>query len=162
MNVTSTHHPSPRPGFTHVADAQAKARGPVIVVVSDSPGSVSALRRAAEEAAMHAVRLYVVDSCSSREFKVGLLEESGILGDRDRAVALSILSNPNVELAQIGLAHFDELVDFCNDLGASLLVLDPGCVGGFSGLDGLIGSGLEDVDLTCDVLVVRERATATQ
>ncbi|MFP4555125.1 MAG: hypothetical protein ACLFRT_14875, partial [Actinomycetota bacterium] len=58
------NRPSPRPGFTHIADHEARRRGPVVAAVSDSPGSLVALRRAAEEAAMLSVRLQVVDVCS--------------------------------------------------------------------------------------------------
>lgn len=44
-------------------------RGPVVVVVSESPGSVAALQRAAAEAAMCSMHLHVVDATASGRFK---------------------------------------------------------------------------------------------
>jgi len=156
MNVMTAHRPSPRPGFTHVADVRARRRGPVIAVVSDSPGSVNALRRAAEEAAMLSVRLKVVDACSSGRFKQRLLDEPENLEDRDRSVALSILRNPNVTSTHVDVSDFAEVVDMCKASEASLLVMDAHCLGEPTVAAELVGA-TADVALPCDVLVVSER-----
>lgn len=157
MSVMTANRPSPRPGFTHVADVRARTRGPVVAVVSDSPGSLVALRRAAEEAAMLSVRLQVVDACSSGRFKQRLLGDSEDFDARDRSVALSILRNPNVALTHVDVSDFAEVVDMCRKAGASLLVMDAHCLGEPTVAAELVGSTADDVALGCDVLIVSER-----
>lgn len=157
MSVMMANRPSPRPGFTHVADVQARRRGPVVAVISDSPGSLVALRRAAEEAAMLSVRLQVVDACSSGHFKQRLLGEPQDFDARDRSVALSILRNPNVAITQVDVSNFAEIVDMCQTLGASLLVMDARCLGEPTVAAELVGSSADDNALGCDVLIVSER-----
>lgn len=154
MSVMTANRPSPRPGFTHVADIQARKRGPVVAVVSDSPGSLVALRRAAEEAAMLSVRLQVVDACSSGAFKQNLLGEPESFDARDRSVALSILRNPNVTITHVDVSDFAEVVDMCQRIGASLLVMDTHCLGEPTVAAELVGATADDVALPCDVLVV--------
>jgi hypothetical protein len=156
MSVITANRPSPRPGFTHVADVQARRRGPVVAVVSDSPGSLFALRRAAEEASMLAVRLEVIDACSSGCLKQRLLGEPESFDPRVRSVALSILRNPNVVVSRVDRTDFAEIVDLCQTLGASLLVVDPQCLGDSTVAAELIGSAAQDVDLGCDVLIARQ------
>ncbi len=157
MSVMTANRPSPRPGFTHVADFQARRRGPVVAVLSDSRGSLVALRRAAEEAAMLSVRLEVVDACSSGRFKQRLLGEPENFDARDRAVALSILRNPNVAITQMNVSNFAEVVDMCQTLGASLLVMGAHCLGEPTVAAELAGSAAADIDMPCDVLIVSER-----
>lgn len=157
MSVMTANRPSPRPGFTHVADVQARRHGPVVAVVSDSPGSLAALRRAAEEAAMLSVRLQVVDACSSGGFKRRLLGEPEDFDARDRSVALSILRNPNVVTTHVEMSDFTEVVGMCQTIKASLLVMDAHCLGEPSVAAELVGSTGDDVALPCDVLVVSER-----
>ncbi|MFP3882997.1 MAG: universal stress protein [Actinomycetota bacterium] len=151
------NRPSPRPGFTHIADHEARRRGPVVAAVSDSPGSLVALRRAAEEAAMLSVRLQVVDVCSSGRLKQRLLGEPENFDARDRAVALSILRNPNVAITQVDVSDFAEVVDMCQTAGASLLVMDAQCLGEPTVAAELIRSTADDAALGCDVLIVSER-----
>lgn len=163
MSVMTANRPSPRPGFTHVADVQARRRGPVVAVVSDSPGSLVALRRAAEEAAMLSVRLQVVDACSSGRFKQRLLGgEPEDFNARDRSVALSILRNPNVVTTQVDVSDFAEVVDMCRTLGASLLVVDAQCWGEPTVASELVGSASDQIDMPCDVLIVTGRVDAAR
>lgn len=129
----------------------------MVAVVSDSPGSLVALRRAAEEAAMHSVHLQVVDACSSGRFKQRLLGEPENFDDRDRSVALSILRNPNVAITHVGVSEFAEVVDMCQTSGASLLVMDAHCLGEPTVAAELVGSTADDAALACDVLIVSER-----
>lgn len=157
MSVMTANRSSPRPGFTHVADVQARRRGPVVAVVSDSPGSLVALRRAAEEAALLSVRLQVVDACSSGRFKQRLLGEPENFDARDRSVALSILRNPNVAITHVDVSDFAEVVDMCQTVGASLLVMDAHCLGEPTIAAELGGSTADDIALACDVLIVSER-----
>lgn len=162
MSVMTANRPSPRPGFTHVAAVQARKRGPVVAVVSDSPGSLVALRRAAEEAAMLSVRLQVVDACSSGRLKQRLLGEPENFDARNRSVALSIFRNPNVAISQIDVSDFTEIVDMCQTLGASLLVMDARCLGEPTVAAELAGSAADDIDMPCDVLIVSERLPSTR
>lgn len=157
MSVMTANRPSPRPGFTHVADHEARRRGPVVAVVSDSPGSLVALRRAAEEAAMLSVHLQVVDTCSSGGFKKRLLGEPESFDARNRSVALSILRNPNVATTHVDASEFAEVVDMCRAIGASLLVMDAHCLGEPTVANELVGATADDAALPCDVLVVSER-----
>lgn len=157
MSVLLANRPSPRPSFTYVAEARARKQGPVVVVVSDAQGGVTALPRAAEEAAMHSVRLYVMDA-SAGGFKEHLLKEHESAANRGCSVALSILRNPNVTTSHIDGADFSELDRFCHKVGASLLVLDWDCLSRFSELGRTIGCELKEPDLACDVLIVRKRS----
>ncbi len=162
MSVMTANRPSPRPGFTHVADVRARTRGPVVAVVSDSPGSLVALRRAAEEAAMLSVRLQVVDACSSGRFKQRLLGDPEDFDARDRSVALSILRNPNVATTQVDVSDFAEVVDMCRTLAASLLVVDAQCLGEPTVASELVGSASENIEMPCDVLIVTRRVDAAR
>lgn len=129
----------------------------MVAVVSDSPGSLAALRRAAEEAAMLSVHLQVVDACSSGALKKRLLGESESFDARDRSVALSILRNPNVTITHVDVSDFAGFVDLCQTIGASLLVMDAHCLGEPTVAGELVGATADDVALPCDVLVVSER-----
>lgn len=162
MSVMTANPPSPRPGFTHVADVRARMRGPVVAVVSDSPGSLVALRRAAEEAAMLSVRLQVVDACSSGRFKQRLQGDPAGFDARDRSVALSILRNPNVATTQVDVSDFAEVVDMCRTLGASLLVVDAQCLGEPTVAAELVASASDGIDMSCDVLIVARRMAAVR
>lgn len=157
MSVMTANRPSPRPGFTHVSDARARRRGPVVAVVSDSPGSLVALRRAAEEAAMLSVHLRVVDACSGGGLKQRLQGEPENFDARDRAVALSIARNPNVAITQVDVSDFAEVVDLCQTAGASLLVMGVHCLGEPTVAAELVGTTANDAALGCDVLIVSER-----
>jgi hypothetical protein len=161
MSFILAKHPSPRPGFTHVADAQARRHGPVVVVVSDSPGGITALRRAAEEAALHSVPLYVLDVCSPRGLKERLLEDADGFDDRDRSVALSILRNPNVTIRPAEGAGSHDIVASCRQIGGSLLVVDPACLGADEKLGELVRSVNQDMGHTLDILVVNEQELAS-
>jgi hypothetical protein len=161
MSFILAKHPSPRPGFTHVADARARRHGPVVVVVSDSKGGITALRRAAEEAALHSVPLYVLDPCSPRGLKERLLEDPDRFDDRDRSVALSILRNPNVTIRRVEGAGSREIVSSCRQVGGSLLVVDPACLGADGKLGELVGS-VDDIGHTWDTLVVNGPEAASR
>lgn len=157
MSVMLANHPSPRPGFTYVADAKAREQGPVVALVSDSTGSVTALRRAAEEAAMRSARVLVVDACSSHSFRAKLQDSPDSFDERERSVALSILRNPNVMSAHVDVADFGEIVSLCQQHGASLLVVDSGCLTETPGLVAQIGPALHRGDTKCDMLIVQEQ-----
>lgn len=155
MEAMQANRPSPRPGFTHVAEARERRQGPVVAVISGSPVSVAALRRAAAEAAMQSVHLHVLDSCQSEGLKDLLLHTPEMVGDRDRSAALSILRNPNVTTSRVPGGGLDEILAYCKQVGSSLLVMDIGCFGGLSegaSLESLV----DEIDLTCDLLLVRE------
>lgn len=147
--------PSPRPGFTHVAWAREQRRGPVVVVVSGSPSSVAALRRGAAEAAMQSVHLHVLDSCRPAGIKDRLLDSIETVGDRDRSTALSILRNPNVITSPVLPGSLEEILAYCQEVASSLLVMDIGCLGELSET-GDLGSLVDEIDLTCDLLLVRD------
>jgi hypothetical protein len=121
----------------------------VVVVASDSPGGVAALRRGAEESALHSVRLYVLDACAEG-LRERLLTEPETVDDRDRWVALSILRNPNVATSALDATHTDDVVGFCQEVGASLLVMDKRCLLEPSP----IGPLFDEAELACDVLIV--------
>lgn len=106
---------------------------------------------------MLSVRLQVLDACSSGGFKKRLLGESEDFDARDRSVALSILRNPNVVVTQVAVSGFAKVVDMCQTLGASLLVMDARCLGEPTVAAELVGSASDDIDMPCDVLIVTER-----
>lgn len=156
MTVKMPNRPSSRPGFTYVAEARAREQGPVVVVVSESPGSVAALRRAAEEAAMFSVRLHVVDATAAGRFLATITGPSDEVEDRERAVALSILGNPNVTVTRVD----DSLADYCQGVGARLLVVDHELFKSASEPEGLLEPVMGGTKQACDLLMVRERSGA--
>lgn len=156
MIVKMPNRPSSRPGFTYVAEARAREQGPVVVVVSESPGSVAALRRAAEEAAMFSVRLHVVDATAAGRFLGTITEPSREVEDRERAVALSILGNPNVTITRVE----GSLADYCQGVGARLLVVDQELFESASEPAGLLEPVMGGTNQVCDLLMVRERSGA--
>lgn len=158
MTVKLTNRPSSRPGFTYVAEARARKQGPVVVVASESPGSVAALRRAAEEAAMHSVHLHVVDATPSGPFVATRSDPSQEIEDRERAAALSILGNPHVTITRID----GSLAEYCQAVGASLLVVDHELFEGTSGPEGLLEPGMGWTNQGCDLLMVRESSGAVR
>lgn len=111
---------------------------------------------------MLSVRLQVVDACSSGRFKQRLLGEPENFDARDRSVALSILRNPNVAITQIDVSNFAEVVDMCQTLGTSLLVVDARCLGEPMVAAELAGSATDDIEMPCDVLIVSERVEAAR
>lgn len=157
MTVKMANRPSSRPGFTYIAEARAREQGQVVVVVSESPGSVAALRRAAEEAAMSSVHLHVVDATASGRFLATISEPSQEIEDRDRAVALSILGNPNVTITRVE----GSLADYCQDVGATLLVVDHEFFESASEPKGFLEPVMGGTNQACDLLMVRERSGAS-
>lgn len=127
-----------------------------MVVVSDYPGSLTALWRAAGEAAQRSAHLCVVDVSSNREFEDAALSDTDSSEARWRTVALSILRNPNVTISRIDLTGPGDLFDYCSVEGASLLVVDMAYFKEASRPGAPLGSLGADSDIDCDLLVVHE------
>lgn len=155
MTVKMANRPSSRPGFTYVAEARAREQGPVVVLVSESPGSAAALRRAAEAAAMRSVRLHVVDATASGRFVATISGPSQGIEDRERAVALSIIGNPNVTITRV-----DSLADYCRHVGATLLVVHHEFFERAPEPEKLLEPVMGGTNQICDLLMVRERSGA--
>lgn len=134
----------------------------MVVLVSDSQGGIAALRRAAEEAALHSVPLYVLDACSPLSLKERLLEDPDRFDDRDRSVALSILRNPNVTIRRLEGAGHPDIVASCRQIGGSLLVIDPACLGADGTLSELAGSIDHGTGQIWDILVVSRGKAASR
>ncbi len=122
---------------------------PVVVGLNHSGTSALALRRAADEAAHRSTHLHVVVGGPAEES----LESTGT-DDREIKTISSILRNQHVTVHPIESATPETLLDYCQEVGASLLVI---------GCDASAESGeLENPNTAhrlvdeaeCDVLVV--------
>ena len=131
-----------------MTEEQAQAF-PVVVGLNHSGTSALALRRAADEAAHRSTHLHVVVGGPAEED----LESTGT-DDREIQTISSILRNQHVTVHPIESATPETLLDYCQEVGASLLVI---------GCDASAESGeLENPntahrlvdDAECDVLVV--------
>lgn len=161
MSVMPANRPSPRPGFTHVANAHTDRDGPVVVVVSEFPGSVAALRHAAGEAARRSVRLHVVDTCPTGAAKDRLAGESEFVDPGERETALSVLRNPRVVVSHVDIANPNDLSGYCKEVGASLLVVGKRLLGEGSQSGSSLGSLDNEIGPICDVLFVGDGLEAT-
>lgn len=154
-----SNRPSPRPGFTVVAREETRRAGTVVVVVSDYPGSLGALWRAAGEAAQHSAHLHVVEVGSVPAFENAVRTHSDDVPDRWRTIALAILRNPNVSISHLDLTGSADLMGYCRSAQASLLVVDVGYFQAASQPGGPLASLGGDSDMRCDLLIVNEDPT---
>lgn len=154
-----SNHPSPRPGFTVVAREESKRAGTVVVVVSDYPGSLTALWRAAGEAAQRSAQLRIVDVGSAPGFEDVVHDHAGDAPDRWQTIALTILRNPNVSISHLDLTGPEDLIGYCRSAGASLLVVDAE----YFQVASLAGKQLASLGgesgVPCDLLIVNEDPT---
>lgn len=149
------NHPSPRPGFTFVADRESRRAGVVVVVISEHPGSMTALLRAAAEAAHRSAHLHVVDIGPAPGFEKSVIQAPEKVRDREHLSALTILKNPNVTIAHIDLTDRNDLVECCRSVGASLLVVDFEYFKDASGPGGALESLGDEHGVTCDLLIIQ-------
>jgi nucleotide-binding universal stress UspA family protein len=128
----------------------------VVTVVSDSPASVAALERAAEEATRRSAPLHVVDACPSGGFKERLTRKPGSPDTENIATALSILTRPDVDVQVVDGPDPHGLVEYCSDVKASTLVVDLGCLEQLLTSDRLLGSLIHEINQVCDLLILLE------
>ena len=112
--------PPPRRGFTRSTTESRPRSFPVVVGLDHSGISVLALRRAADEAAHRSTQLHVVVGGPSDESL-----ESAATDEREMHTISSILRNQHVTVHPIESATSETLLDYCQEVGASLLVV--GC-----------------------------------
>lgn len=154
-----SNHPSPRPGFTVVAREESKRAGTVVVVVSDHPGSLTALWRAAGEAAQRSAQLHVVDVGSGPGFEDVVHDQAGDAPDRWHSIAMTILRNPNVSISHLDLTGADDLIGYCRSAGASLLVVDADYFKDASQAGQQLAPLGGEPGVRCDLLIVNEDPT---
>lgn len=138
-----------RPGFTQALTEERTSAFPVVVGINHSGLSVLALRRAADEAAHRSAPLHIVVGGDAREAL-----DSAATDDREMHTIASILQNRHVIVYPVDSATPETLIDYCAEVGASLLVI--GCEAG-TGPDELENPAtahrLVD-EARCDVFVV--------
>lgn len=110
----------PRPGFTQAMTDERVSAFPVVVGMNHSGLSALALRRAADEAAHRSAHLHIVVGGDAQE-AIG----SSATDDREMHTISSILRNRHVTVYPVDSATPQTLLDYCKDVGASLLVV--GC-----------------------------------
>lgn len=141
--------PPPRRGFTQSISEGRELAYPVVVGLNHSGTSALALRKAADEAAHRSRHLHVVIGGSAEDS----LESTGA-DDREIRTIASILRNRHVTVAPIESATPETLLEYCREVGASLLVI--GCDEGASSEDlenPTTAHRLVD-EAECDVLIV--------
>ena len=152
MQALLTNNPSPRPGFTYVAQAHHRQQvAPVVAVVSEDPASMDALRKAALEAFLRSAELHVV-SVGDYAGREGPTRPSGA-PPGEQAGIVSVLERSNVVISLVDLSdRSEDLADYCARVHASLLVIDASL---FSALGGG-AEGQPDIDSVagCDIFVV--------
>jgi K+-sensing histidine kinase KdpD len=149
MQAFLTNNPSPRPGFTYVAQAHHRRQvAPVVAVVSQDPASMVVLRKAVLEASLRSTELHVV-SVGDSEGSMSPAHAEAV----EQAGIVSALEHSNVVIAHVDLSDRSrDVADYCASVHASLLVVD-------SSLFATLGSASEgqpDIDAVagCDILVV--------
>lgn len=110
----------PRRGFTQISPEERAVAYPVVVGINHSGLSALALRRAADEAAHRSAHLHVIVGGDAEEAL-----SSAASYDRERQTLSSILKNQHVTVYPVDKATPETLLDYCEDVGASLLVV--GC-----------------------------------
>lgn len=110
----------PRPGFTQAMTEERTSAFPVVVGINHSGLSALALRRAADEAAHRSAHLHVVVGGDAHEAL-----DSSATDDREMHTIASILQNRHVTIYPVDSASPETLIDYCAEVGASLLVI--GC-----------------------------------
>lgn len=93
---------------------------PVVVGINHSGLSALALRRAADEAAHRSAHLHIVVGGDAQE-----AIDSSATDDREMHTISSILQNRHVTVFPVDAANPETLLDYCQEVGASLLVV--GC-----------------------------------
>ena len=99
---------------------------------------------------MFSVRLHVVDATGCGRFVATLSDPSQGIEDRERAVALSIVGNPNVTITRVD----GSLADYCQAVGATLMVVDHEL------FESTPKPEMGRTKQSCDLLIVRERSGA--
>lgn len=110
----------PRPGFTQAMTEERTSAFPVVVGINHSGLSALALRRAADEAAHRSAHLHIVVGGDAQE-----AIDSSATDDREVHTIASILRNRHVTVYPVDSATPETLLDYCKEVGASLLVV--GC-----------------------------------
>ena len=110
----------PRPGFTQGMTEERISAFPVVVGINHSGLSALALRRAADEAAHRSAHLHIVVGGDAPE-----AIDSSATDDREMHTISSILRNQHVTVYPVDSATPQTLMDYCKEVGASLLVV--GC-----------------------------------
>jgi K+-sensing histidine kinase KdpD len=110
----------PRPGFTQAMTEERISAFPVVVGINHSSLSALALRRAADEAAHRSAHLHIVVGGDAQE-----AIDSSAMDDREMHTIASILRNRHVTIYPVDNATPETLLDYCKEVGASLLVV--GC-----------------------------------
>lgn len=147
--MSEYNKPSPRRGFTQSLTEDRSTAYPVVVGINHSGLSVLALRRAADEAAHRSAHLHVVIGGSA-----GAALDTAATDEREQHTISSILRNRHVTVSPVEQATPETLLDYCGDVGASLLVIgcdneaEPGELENPSTAHRLVD------EAECDVLVV--------
>jgi hypothetical protein len=115
--------PTPRPGFTHVAQSQVEKTGPVVAEVEGSLIGLSVLRKAAEEATNRVADLHLLDSPTSP--LAGLLDVD-LLDADDSAWLHTMLASPHITIVT---APAEDLVGYGKRVRASMLVVGTPAIG---------------------------------
>lgn len=110
----------PRRGFTQATTEERATVYPVVVGINHSGLSALALRRAADEAAHRSSHLHVIVGGDAEEAL-----NTSATDEREMHTISSILKNQHVTVYPVDRATPETLLDYCNDVGASLLVV--GC-----------------------------------
>lgn len=139
----------PRRGFTRSMTEERTAALPVVVGLNHSGTSALALRRAADEAAHRSTHLHVVVGGPAEESV-----ESAAADDREMHTISSILRNHHVTVHPIESATPETLLDYCKQVGASLLVIGCDTEADSNTLESPNTAHRLVDDAECDVLVV--------
>lgn len=110
----------PRRGFTQTSPEERATAYPVVVGINHSGLSALALRRAADEAAHRSAHLHVIVGGDAEDAL-----SSSATDDREMHTLSAILKNQHVTVYPVDRATPKTLLDYCKDVGASLLVV--GC-----------------------------------
>jgi nucleotide-binding universal stress UspA family protein len=122
---------------------------PVVVGINHSGLSALALRRAADEAAHRSAHLHIVVGGDAQE-----AIDSSATDDREMHTISSILRNRHVTVFPVGSATPEILLDYCREVGASLLVVGCQADTGPEELENPATAHRLVDEAECDVLVV--------
>jgi nucleotide-binding universal stress UspA family protein len=139
----------PRPGFTQAMTEERTSAFPVVVGVNHSGLSALALRRAADEAAHRSAHLHIVVGGDAQE-----AIDSSATDDREMHTIASILRNRHVTVFPVDSATPGTLLDYCKEVGASLLVVGCQPDTGPNELENPTTAHRLVDEAECDVLVV--------
>jgi nucleotide-binding universal stress UspA family protein len=139
----------PRPGFTQAMTEERTSAFPVVVGINHSGLSALALRRAADEAAHRSAHLHIVVGGDAQE-----AIDSSATDDREMHTIASILRNRHVTVFPVDSATPGTLLDYCKEVGASLLVVGCQPDTGPNELENPTTAHRLVDEAECDVLVV--------